>query len=78
MEARGVKVDLDTIKTTWFAIYRQGFLEKSLNKAFECKKGYWIYSRGVEGEVISIDAFKRFLFEEPCTSCQEIFFVDRL
>jgi len=32
-------------------MYRQGFLEKSMNRAFECKKGYWIYSKGVEGEM---------------------------
>jgi len=52
LDGRGIKADLDTIKTTWFAIYREGFLERSLNKAFDCRKGYWIYSKGVEGEVV--------------------------
>jgi optic atrophy protein 1 len=52
LEARGVKADLDIIKSTWFAIYRQEFLDRSLNKTFDCRKGYWIYSKGVEGEVM--------------------------
>jgi len=51
LEQKGVKVDQDGIKDTWFPVYRKFFLKNSLSKAFECRKGYWIYSKGVEGEM---------------------------
>ncbi|CAL8148132.1 unnamed protein product [Orchesella dallaii] len=51
LESRGVKVDNDLIKKTWFPVFRKYFLHKSLTKAFECRKGYWMYNKGVEGEM---------------------------
>jgi len=32
-------------------VFRKYFLIKSLTKAFECRKGYWMYSKGVEAEM---------------------------
>jgi len=61
VETKGVKADPDAIKSTWFPVYRKLFLRKSLEKTYECKKGYWIYSKGVEGEVMRKDLYFPFL-----------------
>jgi optic atrophy protein 1 len=51
LENKGVKVDADAIRLTWFPVYRKHFLKKSLGRAFDCRKGYWMYQKCVEGEV---------------------------
>jgi optic atrophy protein 1 len=50
LENRGLKVDVESIRSTWFPVYRKHFLKKSLGKAYDCRKGYWMYQRGVEAE----------------------------
>jgi optic atrophy protein 1 len=57
LENKKYKVDAESIRDTWFAVYRKHFLNKQLGKTFECRKGYWMYQRGVEGEV-SIEVVK--------------------
>ncbi|CAG7826565.1 unnamed protein product, partial [Allacma fusca] len=48
LESRGIKVDMESIRNTWFSVYRRHFIKHSLNKCYECKKGFWIYSKNVE------------------------------
>ena len=48
LESKGIKADMESIRNTWFSVYRRHFIKNSLNKAYECKKGFWIYSKNVD------------------------------
>ncbi|KAL0277072.1 UNVERIFIED_CONTAM: hypothetical protein PYX00_004482 [Menopon gallinae] len=45
-----INVDSEYIKETWHPLYRNHFLNKSLGKAYECKKGFYMYQQGLESE----------------------------
>lgn len=46
LQSQGVEVDHEFIRETWYHIYRQHFLKKSLSQAQECRKGFYYYKEG--------------------------------
>ena len=51
VQTSGVDVDNEFIRQTWHHVYRRHFLRKSLARAYECRKGFWMYHQGMETEV---------------------------
>ncbi|KAI1301858.1 Mitochondrial dynamin-like protein [Halotydeus destructor] len=51
LQNQTIETDADTIKTVWFPLFRSHFLRNALNRAYDCRKGFYIYSQGLESEV---------------------------
>jgi optic atrophy protein 1 len=51
LQNNGVEVDNEFIRATWHPVYRRHFLRRSLNKASDCRKGFFMYQQGLETEV---------------------------
>lgn len=51
MQTAGYDVDNDFIRDTWHPVYRRHFLRRSLAKAYDCRKAYYAYHQGLEGEL---------------------------
>uniref|UniRef100_A0A1B6EGX7 Dynamin-like GTPase OPA1, mitochondrial n=1 Tax=Clastoptera arizonana TaxID=38151 RepID=A0A1B6EGX7_9HEMI len=50
-----VKVDDEYIKDTWHPVYRKHFLKQSLARAYDCRRGFFLYREGHETEVDCCD-----------------------
>ncbi|XP_038078069.1 dynamin-like 120 kDa protein, mitochondrial isoform X2 [Patiria miniata] len=46
LETKAVSVDSEFIRETWHPLYRKYFLQKAINKAQECRRGFFHYQRG--------------------------------
>ncbi|RWS10357.1 hypothetical protein B4U79_01964 [Dinothrombium tinctorium] len=42
---------LSRIKQVWYPLYRVNFLKASLNRASDCRKGFYMYHQGLESEL---------------------------
>lgn len=51
MQRNGLEIDNEFIRETWHPVYRRFFLQQSLARAYDCKKGYYLYHTGHESEV---------------------------
>lgn len=51
LQRNGLEVDNEFIRETWHPVYRRFFLQQSLARAYDCKKGYYLYHTGHENEV---------------------------
>lgn len=47
----GVEVDNEFIRETWYPVYRRHFLRRALAKAYDCRKSFYAYHQGLEGEL---------------------------
>ena len=47
----GADVDNDFIRETWYPVYRRHFLRRALSKAYDCRKAFYAYHQGLEGEL---------------------------
>ncbi|XP_050737583.1 dynamin-like 120 kDa protein, mitochondrial isoform X4 [Eriocheir sinensis] len=47
----GIDVDNEFIRETWHPVYRRHFLRRSLAKAYDCRKSFYAYHQGLEGEL---------------------------
>ncbi|KAJ4443729.1 hypothetical protein ANN_05507 [Periplaneta americana] len=55
LQRSSVEVDNEYIRETWHPIYRRHFLKQSLARAYDCRKGYYLYHQGLETEVDCAD-----------------------
>ncbi|XP_041377783.1 dynamin-like 120 kDa protein, mitochondrial isoform X2 [Gigantopelta aegis] len=46
LQNQGIEVTNDFIRETWYHTFRKHFFQKSMNKAQECKKGFYYYQSG--------------------------------
>lgn len=46
-----MEVDSEFIRETWHPVYRRFFLQQSLARAYDCRKGYYLYHTGHETEM---------------------------
>ena len=46
-----IEVDYELIRETWHPVYRRHFLRKALNRCYDCRRGYFMYSKGIENDV---------------------------
>ncbi|XP_046420696.1 dynamin-like GTPase OPA1, mitochondrial isoform X1 [Neodiprion pinetum] len=51
LQRNGIEVDNEFIRETWHPVYRRFFLQQSLARAYDCRKGYYLYHTGHENEV---------------------------
>jgi len=51
LQNRGIDVDNEIIRETWHFVYRRHFLRKSLVKASDCRRGFYVYQQGVESDM---------------------------
>ncbi|XP_058118863.1 dynamin-like 120 kDa protein, mitochondrial [Anopheles ziemanni] len=45
LQRSNVEVETDYIRETWYPIYRRHFLKQALNRAYDCRKAYYLYSQ---------------------------------
>jgi len=58
-----IEVDYELIRETWHPVYRTHFLQKAINRCYDCRRGYFMYSKGIENDVsISKLIEKKLLF----------------
>nr|CAD7587495.1 unnamed protein product [Timema genevievae] len=50
LQRNEVDVDSDFIRESWHPVYRRHFLKQSLARAYDCRKGYYLYHQGLESE----------------------------
>ncbi|XP_021372527.1 dynamin-like 120 kDa protein, mitochondrial isoform X2 [Mizuhopecten yessoensis] len=48
LQTKGVEVDNEFIKETWYHVYRGSFLKKALSQAQDCRKGFYYYQKGFQ------------------------------
>ena len=53
-----VEVDYELIRETWHPVYRRHFLRKALRRCHDCRRGFFMYSKGIESDV-SFRIFKK-------------------
>ncbi|XP_076048421.1 opa1 mitochondrial dynamin like GTPase isoform X7 [Oratosquilla oratoria] len=51
VQGMGVDVDNEFVRETWHPVYRRHFLRRALSKAYECRKVFYAYHQGLEGEL---------------------------
>jgi len=51
LQRNGLEIDNEFIRETWHPVYRRFFLQQSLARAYDCRKGYFLYHIGHENEV---------------------------
>nr|XP_019527070.2 dynamin-like 120 kDa protein, mitochondrial isoform X1 [Aedes albopictus] len=45
LQRNNVEVETDYIRETWYPIYRRHFLKQALNRAYDCRKAYYLYTQ---------------------------------
>ena len=54
-----IDVDNELIRETWHPVYRRHFLQKALGRCYDCRRGFFMYSKGIENDVsIYIEYYK--------------------
>ncbi|KAK2585398.1 hypothetical protein KPH14_010072 [Odynerus spinipes] len=51
LQRNSFEVDNEFIRETWHPVYRRFFLQQSLARAYDCRKGYYLYHTGHENEM---------------------------
>lgn len=51
LQRNGLEVDNEFIRETWHPVYRRFFLQQSLSRAYDCRKGYYLYHTGHDQEM---------------------------
>ncbi|KAF7404019.1 hypothetical protein HZH68_006813 [Vespula germanica] len=51
LQRNSLEVDNEFIRETWHPVYRRFFLHQSLTRAYDCRKGYYLYHTGHETEM---------------------------
>ncbi|XP_020283236.1 dynamin-like 120 kDa protein, mitochondrial isoform X5 [Pseudomyrmex gracilis] len=51
LQRNGLEIDNEFIRETWHPVYRRFFLQQSLARAYDCRKGYYLYHTGHEYEM---------------------------
>ncbi|XP_076220838.1 opa1 mitochondrial dynamin like GTPase isoform X2 [Nomia melanderi] len=51
LQRNGLEIDNEFIRETWHPVYRRFFLQQSLARAYDCKKGFYLYHTGHESEM---------------------------
>ncbi|GIY77322.1 dynamin-like 120 kDa protein, mitochondrial [Caerostris darwini] len=51
LQSKDIEADYDQIKQVWHPLHRKNFLEKSLQKAYDCKRAFYLYHQGLDSEI---------------------------
>lgn len=69
----GVNVENDYVRDTWHVVFRRHFLNRSLARAYDCRKGFYLYNQGLETEV-RVYAVLCFVLTNTCSIFINVFF----
>ncbi|KAL4221277.1 Dynamin-like 120 kDa protein [Mactra antiquata] len=47
LQSKGTEVDIEFIKQTWYHVYRDWFIQKSIQQCNDCRKGFYLYQNDV-------------------------------
>lgn len=45
LQRSNIEVDTDYIRETWYPVYRKHFLKQALSRAYDCRKGFYLYTQ---------------------------------
>lgn len=45
LQRSNVEAETDYIRETWYPVYRRHFLRQALSRAYDCRKGFYLYSQ---------------------------------
>jgi optic atrophy protein 1 len=51
LQTSNVEVDKEYIRETWRPVFRRHFLKRRLQRALDCRKGFYLYHQGLPNEV---------------------------
>uniref|UniRef100_A0A171AE79 Dynamin-like protein 120 kDa mitochondrial isoform x1 n=2 Tax=Triatoma infestans TaxID=30076 RepID=A0A171AE79_TRIIF len=51
LQRNGVEVSNDFIRETWAPVYRRHFINNSLARAYDCRRGFYLYHQGHTAEL---------------------------
>lgn len=51
LQRAGINVENDYVRDTWHVVFRRHFLNRSLARAYDCRKGFYLYNQGLETEL---------------------------
>ncbi|GFS50699.1 dynamin-like 120 kDa protein, mitochondrial [Trichonephila inaurata madagascariensis] len=51
LQSVDVEADYDTIKQVWHPLHRKHFLDKSLQKTYDCRRAFYLYHQGLDSEI---------------------------
>lgn len=49
LQRQNIDVDSEYIRDTWHPVYRRHFLRQALTRAYDCRKGYYMYHQQLQG-----------------------------
>jgi len=55
LQQQDVDASPELIKQVWYPLFRSHFLQNAINRANDCRKGFYVYSQGLESEVCCDD-----------------------
>ncbi|CAK9818538.1 Dynamin-like 120 kDa protein, mitochondrial [Anthophora plagiata] len=55
LQRKDLDIDYEFIREVWHPVYRKFFLQQSLARAYDCKKGFYLYHTGHEDEMECYD-----------------------
>ncbi|XP_025836270.1 dynamin-like 120 kDa protein, mitochondrial [Agrilus planipennis] len=59
LQRSNVEVDSDFIREVWEPVYRKHFLNQAINKAYDCRRSFFMYHQGLETECGDVVLFHR-------------------
>ncbi|KAL1491006.1 hypothetical protein ABEB36_011668 [Hypothenemus hampei] len=59
LQRNNVEVDNDLVKEVWEAVYRRHFLNKALERTYDCRKAFYLYHQQMEVDCADIVLFHR-------------------
>lgn len=51
LQRNGVEVNNDFVRETWAPVYRRHFINSSIARAYDCRRGFYLYHQGHTAEV---------------------------
>lgn len=55
LQTAGIEVENELIRETWHPVYRRNLLKQAMERCTECKRGFFVYSKGIENDLDCYD-----------------------
>ena len=52
LQTSGIECEKDVIRETWHPVFRRHFLRRALSRCYDCRRGFYMYTQGLETEVM--------------------------
>jgi len=51
LQTSGIECEKDVIRETWHPVFRRHFLRRALSRCYDCRRGFYMYTQGLETEL---------------------------